>query len=117
MTHAKPVTRPIHHPPLRRHYVRSGAIAAGLIGLALAIGIAGYHFLNEEPWLDAFVDAAMILGGMGQVAPLVTSSGKLFAGFYAILCGLIFISTAAVLVAPWLHKLLHHLHTDPTNRR
>ncbi len=102
----------IHRPPSRRQYVRSAFLASGAVATALVIGVLGYRFLNGESWLDAFVDAAMILGGMGQVAPLVTSGAKLFAGCYAILCGLVFISTAAVLIAPWLHLLLHRLHTD-----
>lgn len=101
-----------HHPPQPQHYVRSVVFAATTIVGTLTIGICGYHFLNNEPWIDALVDASMILGGMGQVAPLTSTAGKLFAAFYAVFCGLAFIGTAGVLLAPWVHRLLHRFHSD-----
>ena len=98
--------------PARHHYVRSFLIAGGLIAFALGIGIAGYHYLDHLPWVDALVDASMILGGMGPVNPLTNDAAKIFASAYALLCGLIFIASTAVLLAPWIHLLFHLLHAD-----
>jgi VIT1/CCC1 family predicted Fe2+/Mn2+ transporter len=100
------------HPQHRRRLVRSFAIAGLLVGTATAIGVAGYHYLNREAWIDALVDATMILGGMGPVSPLATVPAKLFASFYALFSGLVFIGSAAVLVGPWAHLLLHRFHAE-----
>src|SRR5437016_735708 len=102
----------LRRPPQRQHYIRSALIATVMVAIALIIGLCGYHFLNGEAWIDALVDATMILGGMGPVSPLNTDGAKLFASFYALFAGLVFIGTAAVLVAPWVHWLLHRLHSD-----
>ncbi len=98
--------------PTRRHFIRSVVVAGTTIVLAVMLGIAGYHFLNHEAWIDSLVDATMILGGMGPVSPLATTGAKLFASFYALFSGLVFIATAAILVAPWVHRLLHRLDAD-----
>jgi hypothetical protein len=102
----------IRRPPQRQHYIRSALIALVMVTIALIIGISGYHFLNGEAWIDALVDSTMILGGMGPVSVLSNDGAKLFASFYALFAGLVFIGTAAVLVAPWVHWLLHRLHSD-----
>ena len=94
---------------LAKHF----AAGAALIAAALFAGMAGYHFLEGLPWLDAYLNAAMILGGMGPVATMHSDAAKIFAGSYALFSGLIFIGSAAVLVAPWLHRLLHRLHAEP----
>jgi hypothetical protein len=88
-----------------------GAGIAGLIVLAsLGLGMAGYHFLEKLSWLDAFVNAAMILSGMGPLAPLQTNAGKFFAGCYALFSGLAFITTMGVVFAPVFHRFLHKFH-------
>lgn len=92
--------------------LRHALFAGGIIFFALGVGIAGYHFTERMPWLDALVNASMILGGMGPVDPLHTVYGKLFASFYALFSGLIFISTSGILLAPAMHRLLHHFHWD-----
>ena len=104
--------RRLDSPPTRRHYRRAAAFAGAVLG-ALLIGMLGYRYFNKEGWVDAFLDAAMILGGMGPVAKLDGDAAKIFAGCYALFSGLIFIGSAAVLVAPWLHGLLHRLHAEP----
>jgi hypothetical protein len=104
--------RRLDSPPTRRHFSRAAALAGGMVAGALLIGMLGYRFLNKESWVDAFLDAAMILGGMGPVARFDNDAAKIFAGCYALFSGLVFISTAAVLVAPWLHGLLHRLHAE-----
>src|SRR5262249_61838951 len=100
-------------PPLQQRYRRACAVAGGMHGRALFIGMLGYDFLNGEGWVDSFLDAAMILGGMGPVGTMRNDAAKIFAGCYALFSGLVFIGSAAVLVAPWLHGLLHRLHAEP----
>ena len=105
--------RRLDRPPSRQHFQRAGAIAGGMAGGALLIGMCGYHFINGEGWVDSFLDASMILGGMGPVGTMHNDGAKIFAGCYALFSGLMFIGSAAVLVAPWLHGLLHRLHAEP----
>lgn len=88
------------------------AFAVLAIAVALGIGISGYHYLGGLDWIDALVNASMILGGMGPVDTLRTSEGKLFASFYALFSGLFFIGVATVVLAPFVHRLLHRLHVD-----
>jgi hypothetical protein len=95
-----------------KRVLRHLAIAALAIGAALGIGIGGYHYCGRLHWIDALVDASMILGGMGPVNPLTTNGAKLFASSYALFSGLIFIGIAGVLVLPFFHRLLHSLHVD-----
>ena len=99
-----------------KRMLRSFGIASGLIALSLFGGMCGYHFLEDMPWIDAFVNAAMILGGMGPVDPLKTDSGKIFAGCYALYSGLIVIVSAGVLFAPAMHRMLHKLHAEPDEK-
>lgn len=87
-------------------------VALLLIAGSLAIGMIGYEGFEHLSWTDAFLNSAMLLGGMGPVNAPRTEAGKLFAGFYALYAGLVFIVTAALLFTPWLHRLLHRLHWD-----
>jgi hypothetical protein len=89
-----------------------GSISFGLILVSLVFGILGYRNFEGMPWIDAFVNAAMILGGMGPVGELHTDSGKLFAGIYALYCGLIIVISMGVLLAPILHRFLHIFHME-----
>src|SRR5712664_954277 len=75
-------------------------IAIGMIAVALSIGIAGYHWLSGFGWIDSLLEASMILGGMGPVNPLPSDGAKLFASFYALFSGLIFIGVMGVVLAP-----------------
>ena len=86
--------------------------AAVIIGLALGGGMYGYHTLEGLSWLDSFLNAAMLLGGMGPVDAMHTDAGKIFAGAYALACGLLFVLVAGVVLAPVLHRVLHALHVD-----
>jgi len=95
--------------------LRHGALAFGLALLALGIGILGYHTFEGLPWIDALLNASMILGGMGPVNPLQTAGGKLFASAYALFSGLVFISIMAVLLAPFVHRLLHRFHLEASS--
>ena len=91
---------------------RSGLAAFAFIVVSLFMGMAGYHWIEEMPWIDAFVNAAMILGGMGPVGELHTTAGKLFAGCYALYSGLALITVAAILLAPIVHRFLHRFHIE-----
>ncbi len=84
--------------------------AAALVTGALGIGMLGYHELEGLSWLDAFLNASMILGGMGPVNELKTEAGKLFAGLYALFSGLIFLVVAGLVFTPLVHRLLHRFH-------
>jgi len=91
-------------------------LALTVVTVSLAIGVLGYLFFAGLSWIDALMNAAMILGGMGPVNQLSTDSGKLFASFYALYAGVAFLALAAVLVAPFAHRLLHSLHLEKTDR-
>ena len=86
--------------------------ALGLLAVSLLIGMLGYRGFEQLSWIDAFLDSAMLLGGMGPVHPPQTAGGKLFAGLYALYAGLVFIAMAALLFAPILHRLIHRFHWD-----
>ncbi len=106
--------------PLRAFYgrlARSGAVAAALVLLSLAVGMLGYHLLEHLAWIDAFVNAAMLLGGMGPLDAPHTGAGKLFAGLYALYCGLIVIVSASILLAPIAHRALHRFHLEQKRER
>src|SRR5689334_6461493 len=85
-------------------------VALGLVVGSLAIGMLGYHTLEGLSWLDAFLNAAMILGGMGPVAALHTDGGKVFAGLYALYSGMLLLVAVSILLLPVLHRLLHTFH-------
>ena len=87
-----------------------GAIA--LLGGSLGIGMLGYRWFEQMPWLDGFLNAAMLLGGMGPVNPPQTEGGKLFAGLYALYAGLVFVAAVALVAAPMLHRFLHRFNLD-----
>jgi hypothetical protein len=91
---------------------RSGVVVAGIIAFSLFLGSAGYHYFAGLTWIDALLNASMILTGMGPVDPLKTTSAKLFATFYSLYSGVAFLTMMAVLVAPLLHRFLHTFHLD-----
>ncbi len=87
-------------------------LAFGVIFGSLSIGILGYHVTDDLSWLDSLLNGSMILGGMGPVNLIQTSGGKIFASFYALFSGIVFLVTAAVLIAPVVHRFLHRLHFE-----
>ena len=103
-------------PLPRRHFVRRMlahfALAAGVVAVSLAIGMAGYAYFEHLSWLDAFLNAAMLLGGMGPVDDPRTDAGKLFAGSYALFAGLIFLVVAGIMLGPVVHRIMHRLHWE-----
>jgi hypothetical protein len=102
-------------PPLPRpHFVRRLALhfagATSLVLGSLLLGMAGYAYFEDLAWRDAFLNAAMLLGGMGPVESPRTDGGKLFAGLYALYAGLVFLVAASIVFAPVLHRLMHKFH-------
>ncbi len=93
-----------------RRMTKYALLASGFIVVSLVIGMIGYHQFEGMRWIDAFVNAAMLMGGMGPVSELHTDASKLFAGFYALYCGLIVIIAIGIVAAPLLHRILHHFH-------
>lgn len=92
--------------------LRSLALVSLVVAAALSVGVLGYHFIEGIAWVDAFLNAAMILGGMGPVAELHSTTGKIFAGCYALFSGLVFILVAGLFFAPILHRFLHRFHME-----
>ena len=92
--------------------VRHFGVALLVIVPSLGMGVAGYHFSEDLGWLDSLLNASMILSGMGPVSELKTSSGKLFAGFYAIFSGLFVVIATGFVLAPVLHRVLHSFHVE-----
>jgi hypothetical protein len=95
-----------------RRLARHGAAALGIIAVSLLLGVLGYHLTEGMAWIDALLNAAMLLGGMGPVTELHTYAGKLFAALYALYAGVVFLVIAGVLLAPVLHRFLHRFHLD-----
>jgi hypothetical protein len=90
------------------------AISLGLLGVSLLVGMWGYEFYEDLPWRDAFLNAAMLLGGMGPVKTDLSEPGKIFAGLYALYAGLVVIAVAGLLLGPGVHHLMHHVQWDDT---
>jgi sterol desaturase/sphingolipid hydroxylase (fatty acid hydroxylase superfamily) len=91
---------------------RNGLWAFGVTVLSLAVGMAGYMFFEQMNAVDAFANAAMILSGMGPLLPLFTTGGKIFAGAYAIVSGLLLFAVAGLILAPVYHRILHRFHVE-----
>jgi hypothetical protein len=89
-------------------------LTMGLLAIVFAdgLGTVGYHRLAGVPWIDAFLNASMILGGMGPVDHMDTDSAKIFAACYALFSGLFFIAVMSVVLAPWIHRMIHIMHAE-----
>lgn len=96
---------------------RTAALGLVMIAVSLGIGMAGYHAFENLSWIDAFANAAMILSGMGPLTPLQTSSGKLFAGCYALFSGLALVIIIGLIFAPVVHRFLHKFHLESDSSR
>ena len=108
---------PKTHPPIPRHqFVRRvllhASAALAVLLLSLMLGMAGYEYFEQLPWRDAFLNSAMLLGGMGPVNAPQTNGGKLFAGLYALYAGLVFLVSAALILTPIVHRVMHKFHWE-----
>ncbi len=92
--------------------LKHAATSGGLLLFSLLLGVIGYRVLEGFSWIDALLNASMILGGMGPVNPLLTIPGKIFASFYALFSGVIFLVGAGLMITPIAHRILHRLHLD-----
>lgn len=107
------VTQPVlKRPAFARRVLRNFLIASAMIGVSLFAGMLGYHYLEEKAWIDSFASASMILSGMGPLEPATHWWGKFFSGCYALYSGLLLILASGVLLAPFVHRMLHRLHCD-----
>ena len=108
-------------PPLpsrlfARRFLLHFAASQLLVLFSLGIGMSGYMYFEHLPWRDAFVNTAMLLGGMGPVDSLKTNGGKVFAGLFALYSGLVFLVVAATLLAPVVHRILHRFHWEQAKK-
>ncbi len=106
------------HEPLISHHAFVGRVLISvsvvllLTVLSLLFGMWGFMTFESYSRMDAFLNAAMLLGGMGQINPLSTDAGKMFAGWYAIYCGVFILASVGIVLAPILHRILHTFHLD-----
>ncbi len=91
---------------------RSFGVTLLIVAFSLLLGGAGYHYFGQLPWIDAVLNASMILTGMGPVDPMRSTGAKLFATFYALYSGIAFLTMMAVLLAPIVHRLMHRFHLE-----
>ncbi len=96
---------------LAGHFASAALVVAGSLGA----GMWGYERFEHLAWRDAFLNAAMLLGGMGPVNAPISPAGKLFAGCYALYAGLVFLAAAGIIMAPVFHRLLHEFHWKADN--
>ena len=108
---------PLSRARFLRRFAGHFAAAQALVALSLGIGMAGYEYFEHMPWRDAFVNTAMLLGGMGPVDPLKTDAGKVFAGCFALYSGLVFLVVAGMLLAPVVHRMLHRFHWEQKQQK
>jgi hypothetical protein len=104
-----------HLLPRREYFqrlARHAVMGVAVIIVSLGIGMIGYHILEKLSWIDAFLNASMILSGMGPVATLQTDAGKFFAGCYALYSGIALISVVGIIFAPVVHRFLHKFHLE-----
>lgn len=99
-------------PQFLRRLIQSALAGLGVVVASLAVGMLGYHGFEGLPWLDAFLNASMILAGMGPVDTLQTAGGKLFAGCYAIYSGIALLTSVGLMFAPLVHRFLHRFHLE-----
>jgi hypothetical protein len=102
--------RPISRAAFARRMLRHGLLAVFMTLASIVIGMAGYVYFEDLPWRDAFLNTAMLMGGMGPVDSPKTDGGKMFAGLFALYAGLVFLLVASVVMAPVLHRVMHHFH-------
>lgn len=93
-------------------FARNLIIGFGIIFLSLLLGMLGYHYIEKMPWVDAYLNAAMILSGMGPVHPLQSEEGKIFAGTYALFSGIVFLVVIAIVFGPVVKRFMHSFHIE-----
>jgi hypothetical protein len=106
------------HRPFLQHQLVHLAFSLAVLACSLGLGMWGYQHFEHLPWRDAFLNSAMLLGGMGPVKVDLSESGKLFAGLYALYCGLVVIAVTGLLLAPGIHHIRNRVHwEDPKGQQ
>jgi hypothetical protein len=108
--------RPLEPHHFYRRFLKHSFLAVALMVFSLLMGMSGYVYFEALSWTDAFLNSAMLLGGMGPVNAPVTEGGKLFAGAYALYAGLVFLIAAGILAAPVVHRILHRFHWEVSEK-
>jgi hypothetical protein len=108
----RPRRRTFYH-----RFLRALGLSAAVIAFSLGLGILGYHFIAGFNWVDALLNASMILTGMGPVGILSSDAAKLFASAYALFSGVIFITATGILLTPMFHRALHRFHIEERDPR
>ncbi len=106
----------LHQPKFISHLTRNIFFGMFFIAIALYLGMLGYHLFEGMSWIDSFSNASMILSGMGPLTPLTSFSGKLFAGFYALFSGLVFIAIVALIFSPIIHRFFYKIHLESAEK-
>jgi hypothetical protein len=106
------VARPVPRPVFLRRLAAHAGFAAALVLVSVAAGMGGYHYFERLGWRDAFLNAAMLLGGEGPIESPSSPGGKVFAGLYALYSGLVFVVVVGVIVTPVLHRAMHKFHWE-----
>ena len=100
----------VHHRAFRKHLRSHILLVLGLILVSLAIGMIGFQLVQTNSWTDAYLNAAMLLGGMGPVKPEdLSHAGKLFAATYALYCGLVFVAVIGIILNPFVTRVIRRL--------
>ena len=97
--------------------LQHGGVVAALAAGSVLIGTAGYHWLGRAAWIDAFLNACMLLGGMGPVGDIPNAAGKIFAALFALYAGLVFLISAGILITPVVHRIIHRMHWEAAHAR
>ena len=95
-----------------RRLAKFALISLSLVFVSLIVGMIGYYTLEGYSWVDSFLNAAMLMGGMGPIGTLHSEGGKIFAGIFALYCGFIELAAIGIFAAPIFHRFLHHFHLE-----
>ena len=104
-------------PGFARRMALSFALTLAVVSVSLLAGVLGYRLIAGLPWVDALLNASMILAGMGPVDPMKGAASKLFASAYALFSGVVFLSAVAIVLSPVLHRVVHAFHVDEDESR
>lgn len=107
---------PVSHGAFVRHLARQAGYAGALVLVSVVLGMVGYHQIAHYSWVDSFLNACMLLGGMGPVGNLPNDASKIFAGIFALYSGLVFLASALFLLTPVFHRVLKYFHWEQSQR-
>lgn len=108
--------KPLSSRAFMRRLMNHGLFITAVIGVSVVMGTLGYHNLGQQSWLDSFVNACMLLGGMGQVGDVQPTAGKVFSALFSLYSGLVFIVSLTTLFAPVMHRIIHKFHFDSSSK-